>query len=113
MLLSVCLVCIENLKSLIVPGGRIQIFHEFNVNFRGISRLYYSWIQEPSSDALWSLVTFLQFKKRESHIWKVVTFVKLWAEAFFLSVFHIFKILQMVFNREKHFIFYNDHRIHD
>ena len=30
----------------------------------------------PSNDALWDLVPFVQFKKREKHTWSSVTFSK-------------------------------------
>ena len=53
------------------------------------------------------LVPFLQFKKREKHPWKSVTFSEvagfsLQALHSTMGVFHVFKIVQKVPNRVKH-----------
>ena len=48
------------------------------------------------------LVPFVQFKKREKHPWRSVTFSKV---AGFYHVFQVFKIIQMVPNRAKHHIY--------
>ena len=59
-------------------------------------------------DALRGLVPFLQFKKREKHSWRSVTFSKV-AECFSrfssIGVFYVFKVVQMVPNRAKHRIY--------
>ena len=65
---------------------------------------------ETKGDALGDLGPFLQFKKREKHSWKMVTFSKV--EGFSLQFtksntppvvfFTIFKSVQMVPNRAKH-----------
>ena len=49
-------------------------------------------------DALRNLVPFVQFKKREIHPWRCVTFRKVAG----YDVFHFFWILQMVTNRVIH-----------
>ena len=44
-------------------------------------------------DVLHDLEPFAQFKKRERHLWRSVTLLKV---TLLIGVFHIFKIVQMV-----------------
>ena len=48
-------------------------------------------------NALRDLAPFVQFKKREKHQWRSDTFAT-------LGVFHLFKIVQMIPNREKRLV---------
>ena len=54
-------------------------------------------------DVLRDLVPFVQFKKREKHPWRSATFCNK-SNTSSISVFHMFKIVQMVPNRAKHHI---------
>ena len=63
------------------------------------------------SDALRDLVLFLQFRKREKHQWKSITFSKVSLQLyskwhFSIVVFHVFKIVQMAPNRANHLIYF-------
>ena len=53
-------------------------------------------------DALRDLAPFAQFKKREKHPWRKVTFRKVAGKHSSMDVFHVFKIVPTLPNCAKH-----------
>ena len=64
----------------------------FSKQVGSLTRFFKSQILQKSTicDVLHNLIAFVQFQKRGKHIWR--------------TVFHVFKIVQMVPNRAKHHI---------
>ena len=73
---------------------RMESFHKESIDC--FSSLSPSLEQGVICDVLRYLVPFLQFKKREKHPWRSVTFS--------MDVFHVFKIVHTIPNRATHHI---------
>ena len=71
-----------------------------------------TWTLNFSCGVLRDLVPYEQFKEREKHPWRIVTFSKVAGLACnftksntsYMGIFHVFQVVQMVQNRATHHI---------